>query len=306
MKPFITAYKDEVKELVRNASQDAVVTPKNVFQEGRKTNKPLIKKIVNELLLTGSGIEGYENLVELYRHAQEGKTCLLLMQHMSNFDIPNWYELLERQGPEGEKIAEAIISIAGLKLNEENDLVRSFTEAFTRIVIFPSSALKGIEDPEELKEAKSKRMSINMAALWQIMRMKSKGHIILVFPTGTRYRPWDPSTKRGLIEVYPYIKSFNYMVLVSINGNTLRLNPNGKMEEDLATEDVVIYSVSKVYACKDYRHELVKNEGHHPHQKQYVIDYIMAELDHMHDRAEPKRKKLLSDLGRTPDDPAAG
>jgi hypothetical protein len=299
MKPFIHAYREIAEELIRNSSQDAVITPKNVYQVGKDTNKPIIKKVVTRLLLPGSAIDGFERLSELYAHAREGRTCLLLVEHYSNFDLPNFHELLERRGPEGEEIVRSMIAIAGMKLNEENDLVRAFTEAFTRIVIFPSSALKGITDPEKLKEAKNHRMSINMAALWQIMRLKTKGHIILVFPTGQRYRPWDPKTGRGLKEVYPYIKTFHYMALVAVNGNTLCLNPNGKMDEDLATEDVVTYTVSPVYHCKDYREKVLKEDKHIKDPKQFLLDRIMSELKAMHDEAEKKRLRLLAELGRS-------
>jgi hypothetical protein len=301
MKPFIHTYKETVAELIRNSSQDAVITPKNVFQQGKSTNKPIIKRVINELMLPGSAVEGFDNLVELYRHALAGRTCLVLMEHYSNFDLPNFHELLERRGPEGEKIVASMIAIAGLKLNEENDLVRAFTEAFTRIVICPSSALKGITNPEKLKAAKDHRMSINMAALWQIMRLKTKGHIILVFPTGQRFRPWDPKTGRGLKEVYPYIKSFHYMALVAVNGNTLRLNPNGKMEEDLATEDICTYTVSPAYHCKEYRAAVEKVEKHVKDPKQHLIDHIMDELARLHADAEKKRIELLRALGREPE-----
>jgi glycerol-3-phosphate O-acyltransferase len=223
------------------------------------------------------------------------------MQHLSNFDLPNFHELLERRGAEGEKIVESMIAIAGMKLNEEHALVRSFTEVFTRIVIAPSSSLKGITDPEMLKEAKNKRMSINMAALWQIMRMKSRGHIILVFPTGTRYRPWDTKTGRGLKEIYPYLKTFHHMVFVAINGNTLRVNPNGKMEEDLATEDLVVYTVSKVQNCKEYRNHVMKTEKHIKDPKRYLVDHIMDELVQRHNATEKKRVELLRAIGRTPE-----
>ncbi|RPJ09281.1 MAG: 1-acyl-sn-glycerol-3-phosphate acyltransferase [Spirochaetaceae bacterium] len=308
MKPFIEGYPEIALEIMNAATQDNVVTPHNVYQQGIHQNKAIITRIVNELLLPGSTIEGFENLVELFQLAKDGKSCLLFMQHFSNFDLPNMYELLARRGSEGEAIMNSIIAIAGLKLNEEHDLVRGFTEAFTRLVICPSSFLKDITDDEELKEANIKRNAINMAAMWQLMRLKNKGHIILVFPTGTRYRPWDPSTGKGLTEVYPYVKSFNYMVLVSINGNTLRVNPNGKMEEDLATRDLVIYSVSKVINCRDYRHELdherVKEdsrEHNHHDSKEFIVDSIMAEMNRMHEETEKKRMELLAAIECKPE-----
>jgi hypothetical protein len=101
--------------------------------------------------------------------------------------------------------------------------------------------------------------------------------------------------------VYPYIKTFHYMALVAINGDTLRINPNGKMEEDLATEDVVTYTVSRVYHCKDYRAEIADEEKHAPDPKQFLMDHIMDELKGMHAEAEKKRAKILAGLGRTPD-----
>jgi hypothetical protein len=187
-----------------------------------------------------------------------------------------------------------------LKLNEEDDVVRSFTEAYTRLVIYPSSGLKSTIDPEERKKAEKKRAQINKAALWQLFWLKNKKRIILVFPTGTRYRPWDPSTKRGLKEVYPYIKSFNYMVLVAINGNTLRLNPDGKiMSDDLTTEDVILYTVSRVYDCREYRKKIMQSVADdNLDRKQYVIDQIMNEMECMHQKSEKQRQKILKELGK--------
>jgi len=88
------------------------------------------------------------------------------------------------------------------------------------------------------------------------------------------------------------------MVLVTINGNTLRLNPNGKMEEDLATEDLVIYTISQVYNCKEYRSKALKSVKFFQDSKQYVIDQIMKELENMHQKIELERVKLLKRSGR--------
>jgi len=220
------------------------------------------------------------------------------MQHFSNFDIPNFYVLLEQHCEEGKNISQTIISMAGVKLNEENDLVRAFTEAYSRIVIYPSSSLKRFKNKKQIDEAKKKRLKINRAAIWQLYKLKKKGRIILVFPSGTRYRPWDPSTGQGLKAVYPFIRSFNYMVLVTINGNTLRLNPNGKMEEDLATEDLVIYTISQVFNCKEYCSKALKSVKFFQDSKQYVIDQIMKELENMHQKIELERVKLLKSSGR--------
>ncbi|MBN1522833.1 MAG: 1-acyl-sn-glycerol-3-phosphate acyltransferase [Spirochaetales bacterium] len=301
MKTFIEAYHDTIHELLEEAEREGTITPDNVFQEGIHKNKAIISKIVRELLLPGSAINGYEHLAELYQHAQNGKSCLLFMQHFSNFDLPNLMELLERRGAEGKKIMESIIAIAGMKLNEEHDIVRAFTEAYSRIVICPSTALKGIEDEAQLKDASTKRVAINRAAMWQLLRHKNKGHIILVFPTGTRYRPWVPETGKGLTEVYPYIKSFDYMVFVSINGNTLRINPKGNlMVEDIPAEDILLYSVSPVYNCRDYRHAMQEKSGEGD-IKEFTVDQIIQEMNLMYAETEKKRVAMLKKTGREPE-----
>ena len=96
MEPFIYKYRDIVLEVIKKASVDKIITEDNVYQEGIPTNKKLIKKVINELMLPESRIIGFENLKKLYEYAIKGKSCLLLMEHFSNFDIPNIYELLER------------------------------------------------------------------------------------------------------------------------------------------------------------------------------------------------------------------
>jgi hypothetical protein len=298
MIPFTQIYNEFGKKLISNSSVDKVITEKNVYQEGIAKNKPLIRQLMNELLLPNSKINGFENLVELHKLAGQGKACLLLMQHFSNFDIPNFYELLERNSKIGEKVAKSIISIAGMKLNEDSDLTRAFTEAYTRIVIYPSSSMKKVKDAKKMLEETIKRIKINRAALHAITHFKHNKRIILGFPTGTRYRPWDASTGKGLKEVYSYLKTFNYMVLVAINGNTLRLNPNNIMEEDLVTKDVVIFTVSKVYNCKEFRSHALKEAKLIENSKQHVIDEIMKELERMRQNTEYERNDLLNKLGK--------
>jgi glycerol-3-phosphate O-acyltransferase len=298
MIPIKDAYKEIGRKLIQNSSADKVITEENVFQEGLAPNKPLIKDIMSQLLLPGSRILGFENLVRLHNLALSGKSCLLLMQHFSNFDIPNLYELLERNGKKGEDISKSIVSIAGMKLNEESDLARSFTEAYTRVVIYASSSMQNITDPKKLMEEKIKRMKINRAALRVITRLKHNKRIILLFPSGTRYRPWDTATGKGLKEVYSYLKTFNYMVFVAINGNTLRVSREGDMEDDRVTRDLVMYTVSDVYNCKEFRTHSMKECKLMEDSKQHVVNDIMKRLEDLHNETEYERARLLRELGK--------
>lgn len=269
------------------------ISAENVYQEGVEANRRLVHKIVAELLLPGSGVCRFERLLELYEQAKRGKSCLILMEHFSNFDIPCLFYLLEQQGEKGKELAEHIIPMAGFKLNEESDVVRGFTEAYTRIVIYPSRSLVGISDPAKLEQEKRRAKLINTRAIQEMIRRKHQGHIILVFPAGTRYRPWEPSSKRGVKEVDSYIKSFDYMVPVSVNGNVLRVNPNGEMKEDLVAEDVVILTAGDLVNCRTFR------DFHRAHApvnvdlRQHVVDRVMDILSDLHTESEAVRLKRL-------------
>ncbi|HUX39061.1 MAG TPA: 1-acyl-sn-glycerol-3-phosphate acyltransferase, partial [Rectinemataceae bacterium] len=114
--------------------------------------------------------------------------------------------------------------------------------------------------------------------------LKTEGKLILVFPTGTRYRPWAPETGRAVREIDSYIKSFSKMCLVSINGNILRISESKDMTDDLLCKDTVIYEASEPISCEDFRNR-VKHEHHHhivEDRKQAVADAIMAGLAQLH------------------------
>jgi glycerol-3-phosphate O-acyltransferase len=290
-------YAPLIQQMIANSVGARVVTDKNVYQEGSPVNKPLLKQIVSGLLLQGSGIIGLEHLLELLQIALRKKACLILMEHYSNFDIPNLYELLEREAEKGREIADAIVSVAGVKLNEASPLVLAFTEVFTRVVIYPGRSVETIADHGKRQEAEHRRARINIAGLKALNTLRREGRLILVFPSGTRYKPWDPSTGRGLKEVATYLKFYSHMVTVSINGNNLLPNPSGNMDEDFIHEDLVLYTVSPVVKCSEFRREALRestdeDEG----TKQRVVDGLMAALARQHAQTEEKRRTMLAAL----------
>ena len=314
-----SVYAPQIKQMIANSVGASVVTDKNVYQEGSPVNKPLLGQIVSDLMQPGSRIVGMEHLMELHQVALRKKACLILMEHYSNFDIPNLYELLEREPAGGQEVADAIVSVAGVKLNETSPLVLAFTEVFTRVVIYPgrpaaspgrpaaspgrSAASPGrsaasSDDAADHPEAEQRRARINIAGLKALNTLRRQGRLILVFPSGTRYKPWDPSTARGLKEIDTYLKFYSHMVTVAINGNTLLPNPEGSMDEDFIRKDVVLYTVSPVIKCSDFRREaLHESTEEDESRKQRVVDSLMAALARLHADTEPKRKALLDGLG---------
>lgn len=298
MEPISARYKENILKMMGASHGEAHVSEHNVYQPGNKAILPFIESIVEENLLPGSELRHPEHISELLEAAKRGEPCLLLLEHYSNFDLPVFYYLMKKAlGPDA---ADALVAIAGIKLNESNPVVLAFTEAYSRIVIYPSRSIEGLK--EALKEPKEyvaelmRSTTVNRAAMRTLAEVKTSGKLILVFPSGTRFRPWDPSTKRGLREIDSYLKSFAKVCLVSVNGNILRINPEGEMQEDLVCQDRMVYDASPVIDCAEFRERAKKEHKAreerkllHEDKKQAIVDALMAILSDMHDEVEKTR-----------------
>lgn len=291
-----TAFRDYIKRVMLLSKAPALITEENVYQEGADDILVYLDKMVEDVVLPGSGIDGMENLEELYAKAEAGKSCLLLPEHYSNLDLSLFSYLVRKAGGRGEKIGRSIIAIAGMKLNEENPIVSAFASAYSRIVIYPSRSLRGL-DEEKYKVELARSNAINRAAMKALMAVKNTGRLILLFPSGTRYRPGDPSTKRGVREIDSYIRTFDYMCPVAINGEVLHVNQKDMMEDEVS-QDVVRCGVGPVLSCAEFRDKIIAEfeskaggeNADRKDKKQAVADAIMARLEKMHIEGEAKRK----------------
>ena len=281
-------------DLAKLGKAASVIDETNVYQEANKFTRPLLDKMLEENLLPGTKLEGIENFKDFLAQIKNGKRGLILMEHYSNMDLPAICYLLERDGgEEGKELSEKIVAIAGMKLNEENPMVRSWAEAFTRVVIYPSRSLANLSEEErEVEEAKSRK--INMASMRAMDKCKREGKPILVFPAGTRYRPGKPETKKGVREIDSYLRMFDVMIFISTNGNCLRINPEKPedMLADLIHPDTVIMAASPVMECKKFRNDILATlEDYEGDKKVVVVDKVMEQLDKLHNqyRAEYER-----------------
>ncbi|MDR2767517.1 MAG: 1-acyl-sn-glycerol-3-phosphate acyltransferase, partial [Treponema sp.] len=254
--------------------------------------RPLLDKIAEALVLPGSGICGMEHIRSLYAKLKEGHACLLLLEHYSNMDL-TLFDYLLRQEKDGAAIADALVAIAGMKLTEDNPVVAAFASAYTCIVIHPSRSLQGL-DAEKDKDEIARSVSINRAATRTLIRVKQSGGLVLVFPSGTRYRPWDPESKRGVREIDSYIRLFEYMVPVAINGEVLHVR-QGDMLEDSISQDLVRLSAGPLIECRAFRDKVRSKaeESSVEDKKQAVVDAVMDILEEMHIAGEAERRKLL-------------
>jgi glycerol-3-phosphate O-acyltransferase len=292
METLATAFRSIIKEAVARSRAVSKITEDNVYQQGNEEIRPLLDKMVEALVLPGSGISGMENLRDLYQKSQEGRSCLLLLEHYSNMDL-SLFDYLVRQEEGGGPIADSLVAIAGMKLTEDNPVVAAFASAYTRLVICPSRSLQGL-DPEKDRDELLRSASINRAVTRALIRIKEKGKIILVFPSGTRYRSWDPSTKRGVREIDSYIRIFDYMCPVAINGEVLHVR-QGDMMEDSVSSDLVRLTIGPVLSCADFRNkarEAAEAAGV-ADKKQATVNAVMEFLEGMHAAAEAGRQQLL-------------
>ncbi len=290
MEPISTRYKETIGRMIRLSQGSPDVDKGHVFLEGNLAIRSLIDSIIQENLEAGSGLRHASHVFELHRLAREGRSVLILSEHYSNADLPALIYFLSRLGDEGRAASEAIVAMAGIKLHEENLLIRVLTEAYTRIFIYPRHYLEiirsKIKEPHELVQEVLKSNGINRAAMKSLARVKAAGKMVLVYPAGTRFRPWDSGSKRGVREIDSYIKTFDFMVLISINGNILRINPAGEMSEDLVVRDKLIMTVSPVIACREFRSAIKNEAGFREDKKQLVVDEVMRRLDELHRNAE--------------------
>lgn len=286
------------KEMLALSHAPAKIDETNIYQEANPDLEKYMNMILDENFLPGSGLGNIENFKKFYDMvAKEGKKGLILMEHYTNLDLPALIHLLAIQGEEWTAdFSRRIVAVAGMKLNEQSAGVRVWTEGFTRVVIYPTRSLDKVEQSnasaEEIKAEEQKARKINFAAMRAMDECKRRGQIILVFPSGTRYRPGKPETKKGLKEIDSYLRLFDVFLPVSINGNALRINPENPedMLADLVTKDRVLLTAHEPVECKPFRDGvLAKLPADEPDPKQKTIDAVMEMLEIQHNEVEKTR-----------------
>ncbi|MCI7441460.1 MAG: 1-acyl-sn-glycerol-3-phosphate acyltransferase [Spirochaetia bacterium] len=291
------AYGEYFKAMLANSVAAAKIDSTNVYQPANLKNKEFIDKLVSDNLDPSSYFKNMDNFVDFFNQVKSGKSGLLLLEHYSNTDLPEFIYMLEHNS-DGKltEFADKIVAVAGMKLNEANPAVRAFAESFSRVVIYPTRSLdkasEKAQSEEEKKEEEQKARKINMAAMRAMDDCKKRGQVILVFPSGTRYRPGHPETKRGLKEIDSYLRLFDIALFVSINGSVLQMQPGHEedMLSDLCVRDKVVFTASKVIECKKYRKEFLDSlPADCEDQKQAMIDHVMEVLEKQHEETEKTR-----------------
>ena len=269
------------------ASKDNVITEENVHKLENPQIRTILEATVQKLLLGGSKLYPEAHIAEFLTAIKAGKKGIILSEHYSNLDLPIFLYLMEKTGKAGEELAHRSIAMAGMKLTEEDPLIAALTEGYECIVIYPSRTLAGITDPVQLEEEKKRSRSINIGSMRTLEEVRKEGKAVIVYPAGTRYRPGKPETKRGVREIDSYIRTSDVMMLVSINGNCLRISDDpSNMLGDIVCQDKVVIEVSPVIDCNEFRERAKQRCREGDDKKQAVVDLVMEELEIMHNRNE--------------------
>ena len=286
---------DLFAEMVAHSKAAAKIDETKVYEEANPEMRKYMFKLLDDTFSADSGLGNLENFKDFYEKVvKQGKSGLILMEHYTNLDLPAIIYLLQKVGePWADDFASRIVAVAGMKLNEASAGVRAFTEGFTRVVIYPTRSLNAVEakgiSQEELKAEEQKARKINFAAMRAMDACKKRGQMILVFPSGTRYRPGKPETKRGLREIDSYLRLFDYMLLVGINGNCLRINPDNPDDklEDILEPGKVTLTAHPVLDCKKFREDVLSSlPADESDPKQKTVDQVMQILDEIHNQVE--------------------
>jgi len=280
---------EQTSYMESNLTGDYSFSPSNVYQEGCPENKAILGQFADSFLLPGSRIQNVEALKELHRRSMAGESCLILSEHYSNFDFPVFYHLIEKNPDLGPKVAETLLPIRGMKLSEDSPITALFTRSYDTLIIYPSRSLENITDPEELAAIRKISVPINHAAMKEMINKKHNGRMILVFPAGTRYRPWDPESRKGVREIHSYVKTFDNVLFLAINGNSLPPHESNDMTQDTAIPDLIILTCSDIVKGRNFRKVAEESTPEGADPKQHVVDRVMAELESINKRVEPER-----------------
>jgi len=279
-------------------NEDTAITPENIYQEAHIANREILLEIISKTHLPGSCILGEEHVMKIEELASQGKSVLILSEHVSNLDVPNLFaQFYNNKNPKFREIFDRFIFIAGTKLNE-NPVVKLFTEMFTRVVVYAIRSLAELKNCEEGKEELELAHKINLRSTRKIGELRNKGFMFILYPAGTRYRPWMPETKKGITAVYGYLKSFDYFCCVSINGNNMPPAEHEDMTKEDVLDDVIVLNFGEVQETKPYFESFdidlkFLSPSEVEAQKQIIADDIMAKIDRLHVNAEVYRQKYI-------------
>lgn len=244
----------QLAELQQDAGEvnPAPLTADSVVRWGDKRHRPIFTGMCRRLLLPGSEIRGLDQLRQLVQLADQGESCLLCLNHRSNLDVPTLDALLTDHG--AGSLSDQLIWIAGRKLEEESGLTNLLVRCFNRVLVTPHTWFDANRSEEEIHQGKL----INVAAERSVLKLRTEGWVFALFPSGTRMRPGDESTKHAIAETDSYLKAFDHLLLCHISGCTLPVSQDHDFVHETPRLDQMVYSFGTVQRTDDWRSRIAE------------------------------------------------
>lgn len=268
------------------------VTSKTVYRTGNKEARDFADRFIKLMVLPGSRIVHPEHLAQSFRLSQEGHSVLVLSEHYTNFDLSNICYLANNEPLVGPEFADKLVAMAGVKLSNGGDsFITRFIQMYNRIVIIPSRTLAQLSE-EERAEMTKLMGPINLASMKELTFRKKNKHPILVFPTGTRVRPHLPETREAVKEIYSYIKGFDFIQFISLNGDNLHVDDHD-MVNDTPEADVIMMGCHEPMSQAEFTALVEERKPEGESLRDYAPKVVMQMLEALHDEVEPLRQEVL-------------
>jgi hypothetical protein len=232
-------------------------------EESRSIIQPLLFEILDDLVVDPI-LFGRENIPFLLGLLRSKRKVLIIANHQSNFDVPLIEFIFHKNGFEYDSFLDQVVFIAGRKLSEQSKFVNAFASLYNRLQVVPKGDMS--------KEA----MKINKASQKK-MRELIKEQIIFLFPTGTRSREEQPETYWPLKETFNYLKQFDYVSLLSINGSVLVPKSGNLMAYDAVKRTKIEMKLSFPLAT-DSILDLTDFLSPDLDRKQFIMDLLMTHI----------------------------
>jgi len=88
--------------------------------------------------------------------------------------------------------------------------------------------------------------------------MRRKGWVFALFPSGTRMRPGDESSKEAIAETDSYLRAFDNVVLCHISGCTLPVSKDQDFVHEVPQLDRMVYTFGPVQRTDQWRNEMAE------------------------------------------------
>ena len=149
-KVIFKMFNDLVEEMKKNVDPYAnqKINEENIFQAAVLNNRGIFKEFLDFLIRPQSSIVGLEHLEEFYHNFKNGVSSLILSEHKSNFDVPVFFAMANRN-PHSflKEMFEKIVFVAGRKLNEEEIFVNMVNNLIG--IVVPKTETANLSEEEQ-------------------------------------------------------------------------------------------------------------------------------------------------------------